>query len=172
MSYLTVNHNPIALRAKTVIIIISPVIGVMQINKMDLKERVLLSIPTTELYYITGGGAPISRQSKKYRQKHGGFSRLLMPNGSSGLWQLPLTNHDPISIQQRSSPACYLHKYFMFSRQNHAVFLWLWIQKFAIRNNYKGRMFLLTCKIRETFKVFYLFTPLFLDWQSQGPRWV
>jgi hypothetical protein len=29
-------------------------------------------------YNITGGGAPIFRQSKKCRQKHGGFSRLLI----------------------------------------------------------------------------------------------
>jgi hypothetical protein len=34
---------------------------------------------TTELYYITGGGAPTSLQSKKCCQKHGEFSRLLMP---------------------------------------------------------------------------------------------
>jgi hypothetical protein len=33
----------------------------------------------TELYYITGGGAPISLQSTKCRQKHGGFSHLLTP---------------------------------------------------------------------------------------------
>jgi hypothetical protein len=46
-------------------------------------------------YNITGEGAPISRQSKKCRQKHGGFSCLLTPIGSSGSWRLPLTNRDP-----------------------------------------------------------------------------
>ena len=30
-------------------------------------------VTNTELYYITGGGAPISLQSNKCRQKHGGF---------------------------------------------------------------------------------------------------
>jgi hypothetical protein len=38
-----------------------------------------LNVPVTELYYITGGGAPISLQSRKWSQKHGGFSRLLTP---------------------------------------------------------------------------------------------
>jgi hypothetical protein len=38
-----------------------------------------LNVPVTELYYITGGGAPISLQSSKWSQKHGGFSRLLTP---------------------------------------------------------------------------------------------
>jgi hypothetical protein len=39
-------------------------------------------------YNITGGGAPISRQSKKCRQKHGGFSRLLTPSGNR--WEICL----------------------------------------------------------------------------------
>ena len=40
--------------------------------------------------------APIFRQSKKCRQKHGGFSRLLTPSGSFWQWYLPLTNRDPL----------------------------------------------------------------------------
>jgi hypothetical protein len=61
-----------------------------------------------------------------------------------------------------------LHKYFMFSRQNHAVFHRLWMQKFAVKT-LNGRIFLLTGKICETFKFLYLFIRLILDWQSQGP---
>jgi hypothetical protein len=34
-------------------------------------------------------------QSNEFPEKHGGFSRLLTPYGSSGSWQLPLTNRDP-----------------------------------------------------------------------------
>ena len=45
--YLTVYHNQCT---KTVII--SPVIGVIQTNEMDLKERVLLSIPTYFRQYL------------------------------------------------------------------------------------------------------------------------
>jgi hypothetical protein len=45
----------------------------------DPNFRVEIRVQTTELYYITGGGAPISLQSNKCRQKHGGFSRLLTP---------------------------------------------------------------------------------------------
>ena len=58
---------------------------------------VVLTLPSymRKLPNITGGGAPISRQSKKCRQKHGGFSCFLTPIGSSGSWQLPLTNRDP-----------------------------------------------------------------------------
>ena len=47
MSYLTVYHNQCT---KTVII--SPVIGVVQTNEMDLKECVLLSIPTYFRQYL------------------------------------------------------------------------------------------------------------------------
>jgi hypothetical protein len=32
--------------------------------------------------------------SNKCPEKHGGFSCLLTPIGSSGSWQLPLTNRD------------------------------------------------------------------------------
>ena len=58
-------------------------------------------------YNITGGGAPISRQSKKCRQKHGGFSCLLTPIGSSGSWRLPLTNRDP-TLEIKSFTPCYV----------------------------------------------------------------
>jgi hypothetical protein len=34
-------------------------------------------------------------QSNERPEKHGGFSCLLTPIGSSGSWQLPLTNRDP-----------------------------------------------------------------------------
>jgi hypothetical protein len=45
-----------------------------------LPHNCILFLDTvTDLYYITGGGAPISLQSNKCRQKHGGFSRLLTP---------------------------------------------------------------------------------------------
>ena len=63
-----------------------------------------------------------------------------------------------------SAPAS---KYFMFSRQNHAVFLRLWMQKFAVKT-LKGRIFLLKGKICQNFK-FLLFIRLILDWQSLGP---
>ena len=46
-------------------------------------------------YNITGESAPIFFQSKKCRQKHGGFQHLLTPYGSSGSGYLPLTNRDP-----------------------------------------------------------------------------
>jgi hypothetical protein len=35
------------------------------------------------------------RRSNECPQKHGGFSCLLTQIGSSGSWQLPLTNRDP-----------------------------------------------------------------------------
>jgi hypothetical protein len=38
-----------------------------------------IQVSTTELYYITGGGAPISLQSSKCHKKHGGFRPLLTP---------------------------------------------------------------------------------------------
>jgi hypothetical protein len=41
--------------------------------------------------------------------------------GSSGSWQLPLANRDPKHPTKTFAPL-FLHKYFMFSRQNHAVF--------------------------------------------------
>jgi hypothetical protein len=43
--------------------------------------------------------------------KHGGFSRLLTPYGSSGSWQIPLTNRDPKHPTKTFAPL-FLHKYF------------------------------------------------------------
>ena len=47
---------------------------------------------------VISQSAPIFRQSKKCRQKHGGFSRLLTPSGSFWQWYLPLTNRDPLLL--------------------------------------------------------------------------
>jgi hypothetical protein len=66
--------------------------------------------PSPLRYNITGGGAPISRQSKKCRQKHGGFSFLLTPIGSSGSWQLPLTNRDR-TLEIKSFSPWFLQKF-------------------------------------------------------------
>jgi hypothetical protein len=55
-------------------------------------------------YNITGGGAPIFRQSKKCRQKHDGFSRLLTPSGSFWQCYLPLTNRDPLLLTVSFTP--------------------------------------------------------------------
>jgi hypothetical protein len=49
---------------------------------------------TIELIF-TGRGAHIFRQSKKGRQKRGGFSRLLPPSVSFWPWYLTLINRDP-----------------------------------------------------------------------------
>jgi hypothetical protein len=92
---------------------------------------------------------------------------LLTPHGSSGSWHLPLTNRDPKHPTKTFAPL-FLHKYFMFSRQNHAVFLPLWMQKFAVKT-LKGRRFLLKGKICENFKLLPFIRLLILDWQSQGP---
>jgi hypothetical protein len=86
--------------------------------------------------------------------------------GSTCSWQLPLTNSDPKHPTKTFAPL-FLHKYFMFSRQNHGVFLRLWMQKLTVKT-LKGRIFLLKGKICKNFK-FLPFIRLILDWQSQGP---
>ncbi len=53
-------------------------------NSLFNNSETLLYKSASLSYNITGESAPIFFQSKKCRQKHGGFQHLLTPYGSSG----------------------------------------------------------------------------------------
>ena len=79
-------------------------------------RRRTFHVPNPLSYNITGESAPIFFQSKKCRQKHGGFQHLLTPYGSSGSGYLPLTNRDPTIKIKSFTPQFFCTIFYLFFR--------------------------------------------------------